>query len=71
MVHQQGRHAGASPTQLYGYGGFNASLTPWFDATAFPWFEAGGVYAIVNLRGGGEFGEAWHQAGMLGRKPNV
>jgi len=72
IVHRKGlKKTGDNPTQLYGYGGFNASLTPWFDATAYPWFEAGGVYAIVNLRGGGEFGEAWHQAGMLGRKQNV
>ena len=72
IVHKKGLpKTGANPTMLYGYGGFNASLTPWFDPTAFPWFEAGGLYVIVNLRGGGEFGEAWHEAGMLGNKQNV
>ena len=62
---------GKNPTILYGYGGFNIALTPTFTATLFPWFERGGVYAVANLRGGGEYGAAWHEAGMLGNKQNV
>jgi prolyl oligopeptidase len=59
------------PTVLTGYGGFNVSRTPMF-VTALPmWLDAGGVYALPNLRGGGEYGEAWHRAGMLGNKQNV
>jgi prolyl oligopeptidase len=59
------------PTVLTGYGGFNVSRTPMF-VTALPmWLDAGGVYALPNLRGGGEYGEAWHRAGMLGSKQNV
>jgi prolyl oligopeptidase len=59
------------PTLLTGYGGFNVSRTPTF-VTALPmWLDAGGVYALPNLRGGGEYGEAWHRAGMLDRKQNV
>lgn len=60
-----------APTILYGYGGFGVSLTPGYSATVLQWVEAGGVYAIANLRGGGEEGEAWHRAGMLGVKQNV
>ncbi len=72
LVHRKGlARNGNNPTLLYGYGGFNVPMTPAFRATLFPWFEAGGVYAIANLRGGGEYGEAWHQAGMLARKQNV
>ena len=59
------------PTLLYGYGGFNVSLTPRFISTNFPFYDAGGVYVVANLRGGGEFGEAWHRAGMLESKQNV
>ena len=59
------------PTILYGYGGFGISLTPAYSATVLTWLEAGGVYAIANLRGGGEEGEDWHRAGMLGHKQNV
>lgn len=62
---------GANPTVLYGYGGFNIAMRPSFSATNFPWFEAGGVYVVANLRGGSEFGESWHRAGMLGNKQNI
>jgi len=62
---------GTNPTLLTGYGGFDVSLTPSFSATAALWAEEGGVFAVPNLRGGGEFGEAWHKAGMLERKQNV
>ena len=62
---------GDTPTVLNGYGGFNVSRTPMFIAALPVWLDAGGVYAIANLRGGGEYGEAWHQAGMLGNKQNV
>jgi prolyl oligopeptidase len=59
------------PTILYGYGGFNVSLTPAFTASILAWVEAGGVYAIAGLRGGAEEGEQWHRAGMRERKQNV
>ena len=62
---------GKTPMQLYGYGGFSASETPSFRSGYFPLLEAGGAYAVVNLRGGGEFGEDWHRAGMLANKQNV
>ncbi|MBI4512367.1 MAG: S9 family peptidase [Deltaproteobacteria bacterium] len=62
---------GSNPTYLYGYGGFNVSLTPWFDVRNLVWMEMGGVLAVPNLRGGGEYGEAWHEAGTKLRKQNV
>ena len=62
---------GSAPGVLYGYGGFNVSLLPAFTPALLPWLDAGGVYAIANLRGGGEFGDAWHRAGMRERKQNV
>jgi len=62
---------GSHPTLLYGYGGFNISLTPSFSVGTLVWLEMGGIYAVPNLRGGGEYGEEWHQAGMLDRKQNV
>jgi prolyl oligopeptidase len=72
IVHKKGLTLdGTNPTILFGYGGFNISMTPGFSSTMFPWYENGGVYAVANLRGGGEYGKAWHQAGMLENKQNV
>jgi len=62
---------GANPTWLTGYGGFDLSELPSFSSTAVTWAEHGGIWALPNLRGGGEFGERWHQAGMLAKKQNV
>ncbi len=62
---------GPRPTMLYGYGGFNISITPAFDVNYIPWLEQGCVIAIANLRGGGEYGEEWHKAGMRLNKQNV
>ncbi len=62
---------GANPTVLYGYGGFSVSLTPGFDPSIVPYLERGGMYVVANLRGGNEYGEEWHKAGMLGNKQNV
>jgi prolyl oligopeptidase len=62
---------GKNPVLLTGYGGFNVSQTPAFNSLAAAWMANGGVYAVANLRGGGEFGEAWHHAGMLEKKQNV
>jgi len=62
---------GNRPVLMTGYGGFNISLTPAFDPANFVLLDQGGIYAVVNLRGGGEYGESWHEAGMFGRKQNV
>lgn len=72
LVHREGiERSGDHATYLTGYGGFNVSRTPGFSPTAAAWVELGGLYALPNLRGGGEFGEEWHRAGMLGAKQNV
>ncbi|HOX58540.1 MAG TPA: prolyl oligopeptidase family serine peptidase [Candidatus Paceibacterota bacterium] len=65
------RRDGGNPTLLYGYGGYGISLTPGFDVTRRIWFDAGGVYVVANLRGGGEYGEQWHKAGNLTQKQHV
>ncbi|WP_205958261.1 prolyl oligopeptidase family serine peptidase [Qipengyuania sediminis] len=70
IVRKKGQ-TGPAPTLLYGYGGFDVSLTPGFSAGRMAWLEAGGTYALANLRGGGEYGKAWHDAGRLANKQNV
>jgi len=72
IIHKKGiKLDGKNPAMLYGYGGFNISLTPSFSTTVIFYVENGGVYAVANLRGGGEYGEAWHQAGTKLKKQNV
>ncbi len=72
LVHRKGLELnGTNPTLLYGYGGFNISLTPSFSSIRLMFLESGGVFAMPNLRGGGEYGEEWHRAGMLQQKQNV
>ncbi len=72
IVHKKGvKLDGSNPTLLYGYGGFNVSLTPSFSAARVVFLDAGGVFAMANLRGGGEYGDAWHKGGMLLNKQNV
>jgi prolyl oligopeptidase len=72
VVHRRGMPLdGANPTYLTGYGGFNIPMTPGFSRSLLAWLEQGGVVAVPNLRGGGEYGEAWHQGGMLGTKQNT
>jgi prolyl oligopeptidase len=72
IVYKKGLKLNSSnPTILYAYGGFNINSLPGFSATLLPWLEQGGVYALANLRGGGEYGEKWHEAGMRLKKQNV
>ena len=72
VVHKRGiEKNGKNPTLLTGYGGFNVSLTPTFSRSMYLWMEHGGIYTVANLRGGSEFGEDWHRAGMLDKKQNV
>ncbi|QKQ77591.1 prolyl oligopeptidase family protein [Nostoc sp. TCL240-02] len=72
ITHKKGiKLDGNNPTYLYAYGGFNASMTPSFSVSLLVWMEMGGVYAMPNIRGGGEYGEEWHQAGMKDKKQNV
>ncbi|MCC9169130.1 prolyl oligopeptidase family serine peptidase [Pontibacter harenae] len=72
IVHKKGLQLnGQNPTYLYAYGGFNVSMTPGFSIANMLWLENGGVYALPNLRGGGEYGEEWHKAGMTPNKQNV
>ncbi|MCY0985649.1 prolyl oligopeptidase family serine peptidase [Nannocystis sp. ILAH1] len=72
LTHKKGlERNGQNPTYLYGYGGFNVALTPGFSVPDLMWLELGGVLAVANLRGGGEYGEAWHEAGTKLHKQNV
>jgi prolyl oligopeptidase len=72
LTHKRGlKMDGTNPTLLYGYGGFSISITPSFSISRLAWLERGGVLAVANLRGGGEYGESWHQAGKLEKKQDV
>lgn len=72
LTHRKGlQRNGNNPVLLFGYGGFNVSMNPSFNAARLVWLEHGGIYAQANLRGGGEYGEEWHRAGMLEKKQNV
>jgi len=72
ITHKKGlKLDGTNPTMLYGYGGFNISLTPSFSISNAVWMEQGGVYAVPNLRGGGEYGKKWHDGGTQMKKQNV
>ena len=72
ITHKKGlKLDGKNPTYLYAYGGFNVSMTPYFSVSNLVWMEMGGVFAMPNLRGGNEYGEDWHQAGMNAKKQNV
>jgi prolyl oligopeptidase len=72
LTHKKGLQLdGNNPVLIYGYGGFDISLTPSFGITPLVWIEHGGIYAVANLRGGGEYGEEWHQAGTFEKKQNV
>ncbi len=69
--HKDTQLDGSNPAMLYGYGGFNISLTPRYSSTVAAWLELGGIYAVPNIRGGGEYGKAWHRAGIQLQKQNV
>jgi prolyl oligopeptidase len=72
LVHKKGiKKDGSNPVLLYGYGGFSSPITPGFQRNIYLWLEEGGIYAAANLRGGNEYGEEWHKAGMLDKKQNV
>ena len=71
VIHRRDLGPGPHPTLLYGYGGFNVPLTPSFAVSRLPWLERGGILVVATLRGGSEYGEAWHRAGMLESKQNV
>lgn len=69
--HKDAKLDGTNPTILFGYGGFNISVTPRYSSTVAAWLELGGIYAVANIRGGGEYGKAWHKAGTQLQKQNV
>ncbi len=72
ISHRKGLKIGPdTPTLLHAYGGFDNAMTPWFSVPYFAWQEAGGVFAVANVRGGGEYGQAWHEAGIRENKPNT